>query len=150
CARPARPRLRPGSAFHAEGHMLKVRPELVDSIRAAKDVKDLYNHVQGAIELEHATIPLYLTAAYSIKPGRSSQAQQIILSVANQEMLHMTIACNVLNAIGGSPVIDKPGFIPVYPGPLPMNVHERLTASLQKATRGFIYNTFMAIEEPER
>ena len=129
--------------------MLRVRPELVDSIRAAKDVKDLYDHVQAAIELEHATIPIYLTAAYSIKPGRSSQAQQIILSVANQEMLHMTIACNVLNAIGGSPVIDKPGFIPVYPGPLPMNVHEGLTASLQKATRGFVFNTFMTIEEPE-
>jgi ferritin-like protein len=130
--------------------MLKVRPELVEGVRAAKKVEDLYDHLQGAIELEHATIPLYLTAAYSIKSDRNAEARQIIMSVALQEMLHMTIACNVLNAIGGEPVIAKPGFIPLYPGPLPMNVHEGLTASLQKATRGLIYTVFMTIEEPER
>ena len=129
--------------------MLKVRPELIESVRAAT-LEQLYKHLQAAIELEHATIPLYLTAAYSIKAGANDEARRIIMSVALQEMLHMTIACNVLNAINGDPVIDNPGFIPLYPGPLPMNVHEGLTASLQKATRGLIYNTFMTIEEPER
>jgi rubrerythrin len=129
--------------------MLKVRSELIESVRGAS-LAELYEHLQAAIELEHATIPLYLTAAYSIKPEANDEARRIIMSVALQEMLHMTIACNVLNAIGGDPVIDKPGFIPLYPGPLPMNVHEGLTASLQKATRGLIYGTFMTIEEPER
>jgi hypothetical protein len=32
----------------------------------------------------------------------------------------MAIVCNVLNAIGGVPQISKPGFIPQYPGALPM------------------------------
>src|SRR5262249_12470845 len=66
------------------------------------------------------------------------------------EMLHMSIAANILNAIGGRPEMDQPGFIPLYPGPLPMNVHEGLTVSLQKVTRGQVYNVFMTIEEPER
>jgi rubrerythrin len=130
--------------------MLRVRPELIAGIHRVKQVEDLYEYLQNAIELEHATIPPYLTAAMSLKPGRNNEARSIIASVANQEMLHMTIAANVLNAIGGRPVIDKPGFIPLYPGPLPMNIHDGLTVSLQKATRNLIYGVFMMIEEPER
>ena len=95
--------------------MLKIRSELVAGVRAAKSAKDLYEYLQGAIELEHATIPLYLTAAFSIKPGFNREARAIIISVANQEMLHMSIAANVLNAIGGRPVMDQPGFIPLFP-----------------------------------
>jgi len=130
--------------------MLKLKPELVAGVRAAEHKEDLYQYLQNAIELEHATIPLYLTAAFSIKSGFNAAARGIIVSVANQEMLHMSIAANILNAIGGHPEMDQPGFIPLYPGPLPMNVHEGLTASLQKVTRGQVYNVFMTIEEPER
>jgi len=130
--------------------MLKIRSELVAGVHAARSAEDLYEYLQGAIELEHATIPLYLTAAFSIKPGFNREARAIITSVANQEMLHMSIAANLLNAIGGRPVMDQPVFIPLFPGPLPMHIHEGLTASLQKVTRGLVYNVFMAIEEPER
>jgi hypothetical protein len=130
--------------------MLKIRPELVAGVRSARHAEDLYEYLQGAIELEHATIPLYLTAVFSIKPGFNREARAIITSVANQEMLHMSIAANVLNAIGGRPIKDQPGFIPRFPGPLPMHIHEGLTVSLQKVTRGQVYNVFMAIEEPLR
>lgn len=129
--------------------MLKIKDEFIEQVRAARRPEDLYESLQSAIELEHATIPLYLTAAYSIKDGFNVAARKIIQSVVIEEMLHMTIAANVANAIGYSPVIDKPGFIPLYPGPLPMHVHEGLTTSLQKASRGMIYNVFMTIEEPE-
>lgn len=130
--------------------MLKIRSELVAGVEKAQRAADLYEYLQSAIELEHATIPLYLTAVFSIKPGFNREARAIITSVANQEMLHMSIAANVLNAIGGNPVMDQPGFIPLFPGPLPMHIHEGLTASLQKVTRGQVFNVFMAIEEPER
>jgi hypothetical protein len=130
--------------------MLKIRSEFVAGVRQAQKAEDLFEFLQNAIELEHSTIPAYLTAAFSIKPGFNERARSIIVSVANQEMLHMTIAANVLNALGGSPVMDKPGFIPLYPGPLPMNVHEGLVVGLEKATRGLIYRAFMTIEEPER
>ncbi|HEX5749929.1 MAG TPA: ferritin-like protein [Archangium sp.] len=129
--------------------MLKIRREVVDQIQETRDVQGLRAQLQAAIELEHATIPAYLTALYSIKPGYNAAASQILLTVVIQEMLHMVIAANVLNAIGGSPQIDKPGFIPVFPGPLPMGIHEGLTVGLEKLTRGLVFNTFMVIEEPE-
>jgi Ferritin-like len=77
-------------------------------------------------------------------------AASIIGSVAGEEMLHMAIACNLMNAIGGCPDIDNPRFIPAYPGPLPMGVHSSLTVGLAKVSRGLVYDTFMGIEEPEK
>jgi len=41
-------------------------------------------------------------------------------SVVMEEMLHMVHAANVLNAIGGAPSLDHPGFIPKYPLILPV------------------------------
>src|ERR1700730_7630242 len=102
--------------------MLMIRNDIIASIRAAKAPHDLYDHLQGAIELEHSTIPPYLQALYSIKRGSNAIVADLIRSIVVEEMLHMTIAANVLNAIGGSPAINTPKFIPQYPGPLPMNV----------------------------
>ena len=42
-----------------------------------------------AIELEHATVPLYLYALYSLDPNESPAIAQIIQSVVVEEMLHM-------------------------------------------------------------
>jgi Ferritin-like len=56
---------------------------------------------------------------------------------------------NVLNAIGGSPNINKPGFVPVYPGPLPMMVEHELQVGLNKLTRDLVEKVFMRIEQPE-
>ena len=45
-------------------------------------------------------------------------------------MLHMTIACNVLNAVGGQPAIDRAGFVPDYPMILPaLNISVRVLPS---------------------
>lgn len=127
---------------------MKIRADIIQAIQGG-GVAEVRKYLQAAIELEHATIPTYQTALYSIKPGTNPEAAGIIASVAREEMLHMAIAANVLNAIGGSPVIDKPGFIPVFPGPLPMGIGD-LSISLEKLTRGLVFNTFMAIEEPEQ
>ncbi len=58
-----------------------------------------------AIKLEHATIPPYLTALYSIKPDprkSNHDSYNIIRAVAVEEMLHLTLAANLLNAVGES------------------------------------------------
>lgn len=130
--------------------MLRIDPTIIRDVRAATSAADLHAQLQAAIELEHATIPLYLTAYYSVKPGQNTAAAAVLRSVVIEEMLHMTIASNLLNALGGSPEIDKPGFIPVFPGPLPMGVHQGLNAELRKLTRGQVVDTFMVIEEPEQ
>ncbi len=129
--------------------MLRIRPAVLDEVRSVTDAAGLHRHLQAAIELEHATIPAYLAAYYSIKPGQNASAAAILRSVVVQEMLHMTIAANILNAVGGSPELDKPGFIPVFPGPLPMGIHSGLNVGLHKLTRGLVADLFMEIEEPE-
>ena len=126
--------------------MIKLKPELF----AALDTQDgLLNGLQQAIELEHATIPTYLYALYSIKLDSNTEIQDLIRSIVIQEMLHMALACNILNAIGGSPVIDRPEFIPQYPGPLPGAVESELIVPLARFSLDLVKCVFMVIEEPE-
>jgi hypothetical protein len=80
-------------------------------------VEELRAALQQALTLEHATIPAYLCALFSLKHDRNTEAGDIIRGVVRQEMLHMALVGNLLNAIGGAPVIGRPGFVPVYPRP---------------------------------
>lgn len=105
--------------------------------------------LQIAIELEHATIPPYLTAYYSLKPGANDEVAALILSIIKEEMLHMTIACNILIALGGHPAIGNQGFVPTYPGNLPGGIREGLTVNLKKCSIEQIRDCFMSIEMPE-
>lgn len=97
--------------------------------------------MQQAIEVEHSTIPLYLSAMWSIV-NNSADVTQTIHSVVIEEMLHMTIAANVLNAIGGAPMIDSPTFIPVFPLALPLTNVSVGISPLSKTT----LQNFMLIE----
>ncbi len=109
-------------------------------------VEELRTHLQWAIEVEHSIIPPYLCALYSIKPGHNREAAETIASVFIEEMLHMTLAANLLNAIGGVPVLDKPDFIPTYPQYLPHSARTFLIP-LARLSRPTI-ETFMRIENP--
>ena len=98
---------------------------------AVGDTAALKTALQQAIMLEHSTIPAYLYALYSIKANSNALIRGLMQSVVVEEMLHMSLACNILNAIGGNPVIDDPGFLPRYPGPLPGAVETGLIVPLQ-------------------
>jgi rubrerythrin len=111
-------------------------------------VHSVLTALQKAVKLEHATIPVYLYALYSLDPAKNAEIAAIIASVVVEEMLHMTLASNVLNALGGSPVIDRPGFIPTYPGPLPGGVESELRVNLAPFSMKQL-ETFLQIEEPE-
>ena len=100
--------------------------------------QEVRQHLQWACDLELFTLPLYLTAAYSIKApivngsprydprigwefddnwNESQRAQwafNIVYSVAIQEMLHLILARNVATALGRTVVIDQPPAIPNY------------------------------------
>jgi len=107
---------------------------------------DLIQHLQWAIEVEHSTIPPYLYALYSIQEETNAFAYNIIRSVVLEEMLHMVQACNILTAIGGTPVLNSPGFIPNYPSPLPKSSGQ-FSVGLEKFKRHSI-ETFLKIEKP--
>jgi small nuclear ribonucleoprotein (snRNP)-like protein len=70
--------------------------------KSAHDMDWLKSALQSALELEHATLPLYLAAMFSLEV-QSYTTYNLIRSVAMEEMVHMAIAANVLAAIGGTP-----------------------------------------------
>lgn len=126
--------------------MIELKPELF----AALDTPaGLPGALQQAIMLEHATIPTYLYALFSLGQGNNSAIHDLIFSVVVEEMLHMSLACNLLNALDGQPVLNQPGFIPQYPGPLPGGVDTGLVVPLAPFSLALVQHVFMAIEEPE-
>jgi Ferritin-like len=127
--------------------MLYVETKRIMDVQQASAGSDLYEPLQAAIELEHSTIPLYFTAYLSLLNAPAMEfISDTLRDVFVEEMLHMAIVCNVLNAIGGAPEINKPNFVPQYPGPLPMvgnfEVHLRRFSEPQ-------LDVFLQIEEPE-
>jgi hypothetical protein len=116
---------------------------------AIQTLSDLRTHLQWAIEVEHSTIPPYLCAFFSIEDS-SSDAATTIRGVLLEEMLHMAIGCNMLNAVGGTPNLSNPSFVPDYPGALPHHSPDPpLVIHLQRASIDLINDTFLAIEKPE-
>ncbi len=103
--------------------------------------------LQRAIELEHATIPVYLYAYFSLDPDVNGDAAAILRSVVVEEMLHMVLAANVLNALGGAPTISHRRFIPTYPGHLPSGVEGQLRLHLRPYSADQL-EAFIEIEEP--
>ncbi|EST35056.1 ferritin-like domain-containing protein [Streptomyces roseochromogenus] len=107
---------------------------------------DLISYLHAAMALEHATIPPYLTAYYSIHSTTNSDAAHIIRVAAVEEMLHLTLVANVLNAIGGKPDLTRPGFVPSYPAYLP-DGEDDFTVDLRPFSPEAV-ETFCKIERP--
>jgi hypothetical protein len=110
------------------------------------DLHDLHEHLQAAVELELLVIPPYLCALYSLHPGTNEEAALIIRSVVVEEMLHMILAANVLNAVGGTPEVGRGEWAPSYPTRIPYH-----RGPLEVGLRPFgdlALDTFLAIENP--
>jgi hypothetical protein len=112
-------------------------------------IEDAWAMLQTAIGVEFGTLPPYLYAMFSIPPGKNAEAARRIRSVAMQEMVHMCLACNILNALGGNPELTPP----VYPGPLPGDIGppggEALIVHLLPFSEDAMAQG-MAIEQPEK
>ena len=91
----------------------------------------------------------YLTALFSFKANTESDIRKVIHSIVIEEMLHMTIAANILNAMGGCPVISRSDFVPNYPTHLPMGIGGSLIVGIEKYSLDVVHDVFMEIEEPE-
>lgn len=89
------------------------------ALHPIQTLEDIRTYLYHAMQLEHATIPVYLTALYSIHPEFNSDAAQILRVVAVEEMLHLTLAANMLNAVGGKVDLTQSGFVPDFPTYLP-------------------------------
>ncbi|RZT16672.1 ferritin-like protein [Kribbella sp. VKM Ac-2569] len=108
-------------------------------------IDSLHEHLQWAIELEHATIPPYLCALYSLDPARNPDAVELVSSVFVEEMIHLSLAANLLNAVGGEPRLDVPEMLPGYPRVLP---HGSIELSLLPFGPDAL-EMFLRLEKPE-
>lgn len=114
-----------------------------------RDLEWIKQSLQAAIAVELSTIPPYLCAFWSIKnpdrQGPSRAAARVILSILYEEMRHLGMACNMLNAVGGEPAIVS--VLPEYPGHLPGGVQPDLTVALAGLSKDQL-RVFMQIESP--
>lgn len=103
--------------------------------------------LQTAAAIEFGTLPPYLYAKFSILPGTNPAAMDRLQMVVIQEMIHLCLVCNILNALGATPKLQAP----VYPSTLgdigppggePLTIH-LLPFGPDAMAQG------MAIEEPE-
>ena len=113
--------------------------------KAPTNVEEVQARVQTAIDLEFSTLPPYLYAKLSILPDTNGPALARLDAIVGQEMIHMCLACNIMNAIGGTPAIQPPH----YPGPLPGDVAGGLTVHLLPFSQAAMQQG-MAIEEPSK
>jgi len=114
--------------------------------RRIDSIESLREHLQWAVEIEHSTLPPYLCALYSLDPARNPAAVEVLTSVFVEEMLHLTLAANLLNAVGGKPVLDAPHLLPGYPSPLP---HADTTFEVSLVPFGNeALDLFLRIEKP--
>jgi rubrerythrin len=130
-----------------------VLPELVTQLRAAEQPaaadkaqqrEAIIAALNGAVLLEFATIPPYLTALWTIKDERHPLANSL-RNILQEEMLHLALVCNMLVSIGGEPKISSAA--PTYPGKLPLGVHPELTVPLGRFSKRML-DVFIEIERP--
>lgn len=114
---------------------------VVDQISTAPDRRDadwLRTSLQSAIQLEHATLPLYTAAMLSLEV-QNYPTYNTIRSVLMEEMVHMAIAANMLAALGGAPKIRA--LDPGYPcHGLPGGAEPDLRIGLAKLSRAQLAN----------
>src|SRR5205809_249553 len=104
-----------------------------------------------------STVPLYLCAAYSIQTEGYSQwapgmsAFRAIRSVVIEEMLHLSLARNLLVAVGGGDEIRfyDEAFAPTYPSPMLHRI-PTLIFHLEPCTEELMRSVFMPLELPAK
>jgi hypothetical protein len=114
------------------------------------DLTWLKTSLKTAIAVEFSTIPLYLTARWSIdasEGGDPDTVAETIKDIVLEEMLHMAFVCNMLVGLGETPVINKAGLVPTYPGNLPGDILPGLTVALRRLTPAML-DIFMGVENP--
>ena len=100
--------------------------ELIQVQKSDRDISWLRDALQTALKLEFSTLPPYLIALWTIDDRNSFAYGSIRNQIAEEEMLHMGLVCNLIVAMGGKPDLTSSDGVPAYPGPLPGMVQSDL------------------------
>ncbi|KAM5533430.1 hypothetical protein V8D89_012868 [Ganoderma adspersum] len=107
----------------------------------------LIEHVKTGMQVELGTLPIYFCALYSINRDNGqwgSKARANILAVAEQEMLHLALAGNMLRALGGTQLLYNKKFMPEYPSQI---LFDKIDMELRPADKKNL-ECFLKIEAP--
>ncbi|MDC7694176.1 ferritin-like domain-containing protein [Asticcacaulis sp. DXS10W] len=116
--------------------------------------EQLLDSLCEAAEIEHNLMCCYLYAAWSLKTEADDDVAEdlretvrgwhrAIVDVAIDEMTHLTLVANLMNAIGGVGHLSRPNF-PVADGYHPSGIQVRLAPFTPETLQHFIY-----LERPE-
>ena len=112
----------------------------------SRDLNWIKLALQSAVELECSTLPLYLSALFSLEV-QNYTAYNVIRSVAMEEMVHLAIAANMLAALGGTPHLKDLKLSYPTKG-LPGGTEPDLRVGLAQLSRPQLGH-FMRVERPE-
>ena len=109
----------------------------------------------NAFKLELATVPPYMCGLYSIRDGTNAESAKLIRSVLVEEMLHMVLVANLLNAISTpdevSNLLSVKAVMADYPAVLPGNIRPTEPKDFRVELLPFsakALDEFLAIERP--
>ena len=112
----------------------------------SRDLNWIKLALQSAVEVECSTLPLYLSALFSLEV-QNYTTYNVIRSVAMEEMVHVAIAANMLAALGGKPQLKYLKLSYPMHG-LPGGAEPDLRVGLAQLSRSQLKH-FMRIEKPE-
>ena len=136
-------------------HVLAVRGATPAGPRIRLDTREALIYTLGkAAELEHLIMLQYLFAAFSLKQsereGLSDEQlaavqgwRRTLMSIGEQEMLHLALVQNLLTAVGAAPRLARPNF-PLPASSYPAGVRIELLPFGEAALRHFAF-----LERPE-
>jgi hypothetical protein len=126
--------------------MLEVPLVHITAIATARSARELQPYLQGALELEIAVIPPYLTALYSLFDGKNNAIREILRSAVVDEMLHVALIANILNAMHCSPILSPQSLARGYPARLPLGA-TGIGLELRKFSLDFVHDVFLTPDE---
>ena len=123
-------------------------PELGKAHRTEVNKQHLLDMLQTALQLEHATIPIYFNGYLSIKPFQNDEVKSMLHQIIVDEMFHFAQVANIINALGGRPYILGNTFVPAFPSHLPGGCRPNMIATINKISAQQVHDVYMEIEEP--
>ena len=124
------------------------KPEFGLTHQAKLNKQHLLDMLQTALELEHATLPIYLNGFLSIKPWQNQEVRKMIHQILVDEMFHFAQVANIINGLGGRPYLLGKTFVPAFPSHLPGGCRPNMIANINKISAQQIHDVYMQIEEP--
>ena len=142
--------------------VVRAQPAQIEPPIVVEHREELIYLLREAAELEHTILCEYLFAAFTMKQrvdegltaGQLEAVDRwrnVILTVAKQEMLHLTLVQNLLTAIGAAPHLSRPN-LPTAAKHFPGGVQIALVPFGEKALRHFLFlerPEGLALDDPE-